>query len=434
MRILHFLPWYSRSYIGGTEQYLINLAKAQKSIGHNVEILQPNHELKDDTTYIEDLKVNLFSFPNSNTDPAFIFGLSSKYDFSGFKKFLVEFKPDIIHFHGTEARFKYLHRIINHLKIATLITPHFVGFSCPDGTLRQNGRTQCNGKVEMLKCSNCIIEKNSRVPKSIKPFLAITINALFYIMPSVFKNRLKFIGLSFRINYRKKFLQYLSNQPNIKFDVLTDWYGDVLNRNGINPKSIRIADNQFCKENNYLKVDDLQIHGKIKFIFVGRISNSKGIQSLIDALKKLEEYKNNFEITLIGELKDAEINADLLGLINHGYKINIEGILPNDIVKQKMQRHDYLIFPSIDNEMLPLSIQEAICNDLPIIASNLLGCKSLVLEGINGYFFRANEIVGLTNLLKYIIIKRKSLAFKFNKSREIKHDKVIYYEQLYSQF
>lgn len=433
MRILHFLPWYSRYYVGGTEQYLINLAKSQKSIGDTVEILQPNHELNEDTTYIEDIKVNLFSYPNSN-NPDFIFGLSSQSDFSGFKKFLIEFKPDIIHFHGTEARFKYLHSIIIQLKINTIITPHFVGFSCPDGTLRQNGKTQCNGKIEMLKCSNCIIEKNNRVPKSLKPFLAIGINSFFYLMPPVLKNRLKFMDLPLRIHYRKKFLEYLGKQPNIKFDVLTQWYGTVLNKNGINPKAINITDNQFGIEKNYIKVDNLQKFDKIKFVFVGRITNTKGIQTIIEALKSLDEYKDDFEITFIGELIDAKINADLIRLISHGYKINIEGILPNDIVKQKMQSQDYLIFPSINNEMLPLTIQEAICNDLPIVASDLLGCKSLVLEGINGYFFKANDISDLTNLLTDLIIKRKSVAFKFEKCGDVQHDKAAYYEQLYTSF
>lgn len=434
MKILHFLPWYTSTYSGGTEQYMINLAKAQKLNGNVVEIIQPNFEIEDSVSCVEGIKINLFSYPDSIKDPQFLFGLVSYYDFTSFRDCLLDFKPDIIHFHVTDARFKYLHKIIKEFNIPTLITPHYVGFSCPDGTLKQNDKKQCNGSVEMFKCSNCIINKNKRVPNYLKFILAGTINILFTITPLKFRHKIKLLGLPFRIHYKKKFLQYLRESPNIKFDVLNKWYADVLNMIDINSNSISILNNEYVNKNNYSNISKKEFTGKLKLLFVGRISYSKGVKTITDAFKKLNEYKDDMELTLIGDMSEKEMEIQLIELIKQGYTINIEGIYPNEAVQKKMKEYDFLIFPSVANEMLPLTIQEAICSDLPIIASNLLGCKALVLEGINGYFFKADDTVDLTKLLTEIILKRKSLAFKFDKSEDINYDKVAYYEKLYNHF
>lgn len=427
MKILHFLPWYTKSYTGGTEQYLINLAKAQKLNGYEVEIIQPNFELKDSVTYVEGLKVNLFAYPNSNVDPQFLFGLYSLYDFTSFRDYLKDFKPDIIHFHVTDARFKYLHKIINELNIPTLITPHFVGFSCPDGTLKQNDKKQCNGSVEMLKCSNCIIKKNKKIPNYLKFILSCSINILFIITPLKLRHKIKLLALPFRIHYRKKFLQYLGKAQNIKFDVLNKWYADVLNLNDINLNSISILDNEYVNKNNYSNISKKEYSGKLKLLFVGRISYSKGVKTIIDAFKKLSEYKSDIAVTLIGDMCEKEMENQLIELIKLGYTINIEGICPNESVQKKMKEYDFLIFPSVANEMLPLTIQEAISQKLPTIASDLLGCRSLIIENVNGYLFKNDDPDDFVKLLKKIIAEKKKLTFYFEKNNHLNS----YYNKLY---
>jgi len=100
--------------------------------------------------------------------------------------------------------------------------------------LRQKGRTQCNGEIKMLKCSNCIITKNKKVPPYLRSVVAAGINAGYFLAPKNIKHNARLFSLPFRIDHRSKFLKYLGERPNIKFDVLNNWYETSLLKNVIN--------------------------------------------------------------------------------------------------------------------------------------------------------------------------------------------------------
>ena len=74
MKIIHFLPWYSPHTLGGTELFILKIAKEQKKDGHEVEIICPNIKLEDEFDEIDGIKVivtgsSMFDLTNQLGEP-----------------------------------------------------------------------------------------------------------------------------------------------------------------------------------------------------------------------------------------------------------------------------------------------------------------------------------------------------------------------------
>jgi glycosyltransferase involved in cell wall biosynthesis len=131
-------------------------------------------------------------------------------------------------------------------------------------------------------------------------------------------------------------------------------------------------------------------HYKKRFIFIGRLSEVKNINMLVDLFNHLEEYM----LTIIGsgplekELKDkAKSN------------IVFKGQIANEKLDAYFENNDILILPSI-SETWGLVVEEAIYFGMPVIVSSNCGVSELVKDGVNGYLIDLRN----PNKLKDIIL------------------------------
>lgn len=430
MKIFHLLPWYSPFSKGGTEQFMINLAKDQKKLGHEVTILCPNNKEEDSFTTIEDIPLFLFSFPHGDVNPEFIYGFSSKYNFSGFRLFLIKQIPDIIHFHGAYTHFTYHLNIIKELNIPIVITPHLVSFVCPNGTLVRKGIKQCDGKVKMIKCTTCFFSGGNRPKGKIPSIFSRVAVLLYYLLPDFLRIKVKSLNTPLIIHSKIKFLKYLSHYPKLKIDALNPWFVNVLALNYFSEKQLSIYPSEYFNPANYIKVRNTTLKEVYHFLFVGRISYGKGVHILMTAISSLAPYKDKISITLIGKLIDEELKEKIIKLQEDGFSIHHKGEVSNQEVHDLMSASDYLIFPSTENEMLPLTIQEAFSNSLPVIASDLRACKNLVEEGLNGFIYKKDSPYELSTLIIDIISGKKSSSFQMSKKAK-EFEKSDYYIELY---
>lgn len=125
-----------------------------------------------------------------------------------------------------------------------------------------------------------------------------------------------------------------------------------------------------------------------RFIYVGHVRKSKGIEFLIDAAKTLPRYCT---IDIYGPLFN-DINKDIFkGVANVSYK----GVVnPNSVLKI-MAQYDALVFPTTaETEGYPGSIVEAFLAGLPIISTNCGAIPELFSEqvGIMIPPFNANRL------------------------------------------
>jgi glycosyltransferase involved in cell wall biosynthesis len=123
------------------------------------------------------------------------------------------------------------------------------------------------------------------------------------------------------------------------------------------------------------------------FLFIGRLSEEKGIDCLIKA----------FEVTnlklLIGG--NGPLIYNIKTICAKYQNIQYLGSLDKEQVQQYMRKCTALIFPSIWYEGMPMTIIEAFSQGLPVIASNLGGMPSMIKDGYNGLLFEAGNPVDL---------------------------------------
>jgi glycosyltransferase involved in cell wall biosynthesis len=130
-------------------------------------------------------------------------------------------------------------------------------------------------------------------------------------------------------------------------------------------------------------------------LFLGRLSNEKGITVLLDACKCLTG-KVSFKI--VGE---GPLMSRLQGL--HSPFIDFTGRKSFDECISLLKGSLFLVMPSIWYEGFPMVIREAFACGKPVIASNLGSLASIVEHGKTGLLFEPGNAEDLASKIKWMI-------------------------------
>jgi glycosyltransferase involved in cell wall biosynthesis len=148
-------------------------------------------------------------------------------------------------------------------------------------------------------------------------------------------------------------------------------------------------------------------HGEIVIGYVGRLSNEKGIQYLIEAGATLKKNGEKFKMVIIGDgikRKDLEnlVKAKDLEkeIIFTGFQNNIEEWLP---------ALDIFVLPSL-TEGTPLALLEAMAAGIPVIASAVGGVPKVIENGVDGILLPSGDSQELSKAI--IKIKRDDVLRK----------------------
>lgn len=129
-------------------------------------------------------------------------------------------------------------------------------------------------------------------------------------------------------------------------------------------------------------------------IFVGRLVEKKGVQSLLYALKLIEDDSLQLEIIGDGPLKKHL--EKLTKTLNLEKQVTFLGALQNSLIPKKLRKAAIAIVPSIiesngDQEGLGLTIIEALGCECAVIASELPAIKDIITHNKNGYLVTPNN-------------------------------------------
>lgn len=120
-----------------------------------------------------------------------------------------------------------------------------------------------------------------------------------------------------------------------------------------------------------------------RFLFVGRLSEEKGILSITQLAKKM-----GFFLEIIGDGPLSQVIKDEVLTCENIY---FRGAQEKDIVIKSMKFCTALIFPSIWFEGMPITILEAFSTGTPVIASNLGAMANMIVDGENGLLVTVND-------------------------------------------
>ena len=133
----------------------------------------------------------------------------------------------------------------------------------------------------------------------------------------------------------------------------------------------------------------------IRFLFVGRIMQEKGIDEYFSAIRRLRADYLNTEFDFIGWYED-NYEEQVKAMESEGL-IRYHGFQPN--VKPFVEQAHCVVLPSWHEGMSNTLLEgAAMCR--PLITSNIHGCKETVLEGVSGYLTEVRNEDSLYEALK----------------------------------
>jgi alpha-maltose-1-phosphate synthase len=137
--------------------------------------------------------------------------------------------------------------------------------------------------------------------------------------------------------------------------------------------------------------------GPLRVLFVGGLSQRKGLADLLDAVDLLG---SSIQLTLIGRFVGGKCAPLQRALSRHRWL----GSQPRSAVLAEMRHHDVLVLPSLF-EGLPLVIGEALAQGLPVIATPNAAAEELLVHGQQGYLVPIRDPERIAEHLEQLLLQ-----------------------------
>ncbi len=133
----------------------------------------------------------------------------------------------------------------------------------------------------------------------------------------------------------------------------------------------------------------------VRFLFMGRIGQRKGVFDLIEAARHV-----NFGPARLHLYGDGEVDAARALVASYGLSgcVHVHGWVSGQEKEDVFRSCHVLVLPSY-NEGLPVSVLEAMAYGMPVIATPVGGVPDAVVDGSNGIMVRPGDIHGLARAI-----------------------------------
>lgn len=177
-------------------------------------------------------------------------------------------------------------------------------------------------------------------------------------------------------------------------------------RNGIDTRKFSNKWQIRMKKRSELDIDD----DKILILYVGKLTPRKGLHKFLDAYRLMpKDLRRETILLIVGAADYYKVDQTdyILEIKEKAQQIEARIIftnyIPHEDIVDLYSASDLLVFPSVEEEGMPLSIIEAQSMGLPVIASNVGGISEVVVHGETGYIYDRNseprEIIQYLKLL-----------------------------------
>ena len=305
-----------------------------------------------------------------------------------FEAFVKREEPDIVHFHNTFPLISpSVYGVCNKHNIPAIQTLHNYRLLCPSSVLYREGRI----------CEDCLGKK-------------IPLNS---VINSCYRGSATQTGVVAAMLGVHNLLGTWRNQIDV-FIALTKFAKQKMVQGGFPERKIIVKPNFTDEPAGWSSESGSYA------LFVGRLSQEKGIVNLINSWKYLGA---NIPLRIVGD-------GPLSGFVKESSK-KLKGVewfgrkSRKDILRL-MKNACFLVFPSEWYEGgFPLVVIESFSSGLPVISSKVGGMTSLIKHGQTGLHFSAGSMTDLIRQVKWAIENPKTMKHMRSKVR-------IEYEMYYS--
>lgn len=154
-------------------------------------------------------------------------------------------------------------------------------------------------------------------------------------------------------------------------------------------------------------------------LYVGSLSERKGIMVLLKAIIQLKIKLNNIRAFLIGTgnadyIKELKSFCIYYNIIDNVYFLGYQNA---DTISEYHLKSQILVCPSfIENS--PNCVAEAMVTGLPVIASNVGGIPSMITDGETGYLVDPNNVNAFADKI-YFLLSDLSARGKISKNSRV---------------
>lgn len=142
------------------------------------------------------------------------------------------------------------------------------------------------------------------------------------------------------------------------------------------------------------KIKKANCNEKVKLLTIASISYRKGINFLVEAMKKMTNLP--IQLTLIGSMYENDLAWEIEKTKNIIYK----GTVAHETINNYYDENDIFILPSLA-EGSSLSIYEALASGLPCIVTE--NCGSVVTNMLDGLVIKTNSTDSIVDAVKYFV-------------------------------
>lgn len=143
------------------------------------------------------------------------------------------------------------------------------------------------------------------------------------------------------------------------------------------------------------------VDNKIRFLFLGRISNKKGVRIINEVSKLLTPKYPNIEFQLLGKIyTDEDEHISLEEIKEWEKQSNIRYLGTSSDVRNEISQADCIIFPSFYREGVPRSLIESAAMGKPILTTDNVGCRDIVENGYNGYLADPKSVESMLGIVE----------------------------------
>lgn len=243
------------------------------------------------------------------------------------------------------------------------------------------------------------------IPFQVPPFKKLSYYAEY---PVYNENR---ILLSHKLSFKLRALltmyirRYIYRRADAAASYATHAF-DILPSYGIDPSNIFVTYNSsdtdalFASREKVMHTPPM-LEVKKRILHIGRLVKWKRVDLLIEAFYRIAESFPDSELVIIGDGPEKEalkLQANAYGL--NGRVVFTGAIYDADLLGQYMYESSIYVLAGMGG----LSINDAMCYSLPVVCSVCDGTeKDLVTEGLNGRFFKENDVDSLVDVLTSLL-------------------------------
>jgi glycosyltransferase involved in cell wall biosynthesis len=138
--------------------------------------------------------------------------------------------------------------------------------------------------------------------------------------------------------------------------------------------------------------------GQIAVGLVARLVEEKGVPELIAAAERLDD---RYVVFIVGPKDHEKADAVSDELLSRAEANGVRFLGMRKDVERIYQGLDVFVLPS-HREGFPRAAMEAAASGLPVIATDIRGCRQVVEAGVNGFLFPVRDVDALAKAISRV--------------------------------